>query len=216
MQQIRTLLLLPVFVLFAGLTTAIAQNSAQIGDQVWTSENLNVSYFRNGDPIPQASSTEAWVQASQNHQPAWCYYNNDPANGSKYGKLYNFFAVTDPRGLAPEGWHIPSDDEWKTLINYFGGEAMAGIAIKSRRIWRPDGNFSSGSGFEGLPAGRRLSNGAFIDQGHWGIWWTASGYSSTGAYARRITDMEAYLERYNYSMRSGFPVRCVRDLGLVE
>ena len=91
------------------------QNSVKIGDQTWMSTNLNVSKFRNGDPIPEIKTEEEWINAGKNKQPAWCYYNNDPSNGSKYGKLYNWWAVKDPRGLAPEGWHIPSSGEFSYL-----------------------------------------------------------------------------------------------------
>ena len=84
-------------------------SSVKIGSQVWATENLNVDRFRNGDPIPQAKTAEEWQNAGNNQQPAWCYYNNDPKNGESYGKLYNWYAVNDRRGLAPQGWHIPSD-----------------------------------------------------------------------------------------------------------
>jgi len=80
-----------------------------IGSQTWMAENLNVSHFLNGDPIPHVQTNEEWLKAAENRRPAWCYYNNDPVNGKKYGKLYNWFAVNDSRGLAPPGWHIPTD-----------------------------------------------------------------------------------------------------------
>lgn len=92
--------------------------SVKIGAQTWMAENLNVSTFRNGDPIPEVKTNEEWEKAGKEGKPAWCYYDNDPVNSSKYGKLYNWFAVNDPRGLAPEGWHIPRVDEWNTLKNY--------------------------------------------------------------------------------------------------
>lgn len=96
----------------------IQYNSVKIGNQVWMSENLNVSTFRNGDPIPEAKTNEEWDRAGANKQPAWCYYNNDPRNGAKYGKLYNWFAINDPRGLAPEGWHVSNLDDWNILDLY--------------------------------------------------------------------------------------------------
>ncbi|MBK7446999.1 MAG: fibrobacter succinogenes major paralogous domain-containing protein [Ignavibacteria bacterium] len=82
------------------------------------SENLEVSVFRNGDLIPEAQKDSEWKNAGDSGKPAWCHYKNNPANGKKYGKLYNWYAVNDSRGLAPEGWHIPSDTEWTELINY--------------------------------------------------------------------------------------------------
>ena len=103
-----------------------------IGSQVWTSKNLNVSTYRNGDVIPQVQDQEAWATLTTG---AWCYYNNDPANGTKYGKLYNWYAVNDARGLAPQGYHIPNDAEWHILLNYLGGHDVAGTKMKSSSGW---------------------------------------------------------------------------------
>ena len=113
--------------------------SVKIGTQTWMTENLNVSTFRNGDPIPEAKTKEEWESAGTNHQPAWCYYDNDPKNGAKYGKLYNWYAVIDSRGLAPEGWHVPSDAEWTTLKSNLGDDS--GNTMKSKSGW---GNFQTG------------------------------------------------------------------------
>lgn len=82
-------------------------SSVKIGNAEWMIQNLNLAYFRNGDPIPQAKTDAEWISAGENEQPAWCYYENDPENGKIYGKLYNYYAVNDSRGLAPEGWRIP-------------------------------------------------------------------------------------------------------------
>ncbi len=100
----------------------IYAQSVTIGTQVWSTKNLDVSTFRNGDPIPQAKSDEEWSVAMDNQQPAWCYYDNNPSESAKYGKLYNWYAVNDPRGLAPSGWHIPCDVEWTVLDNYLKGD----------------------------------------------------------------------------------------------
>ncbi len=107
--------------------------SVKIGNQTWMAENLNVSTFRNGDPIPQAKTNEEWEKAGKDGRPAWCYYENDPKNGAKYGKLYNWHAVNDSRGLAPTGWHIPTDAEWTTLDNQLGD--AAGKKMKSTSGW---------------------------------------------------------------------------------
>jgi uncharacterized protein (TIGR02145 family) len=107
--------------------------SVKIGTQIWTSENLNISTFRNADPIPEARTDEEWKKAGEEGKPAWCYYDNDPKNGTKYGRLYNWYAVNDPRGLAPEGWHVPSEEEWKTLENYLGVDP--GKKMKSTSGW---------------------------------------------------------------------------------
>jgi uncharacterized protein (TIGR02145 family) len=107
--------------------------SVKIGTQTWMTENLNVERFRNGDLISQAKTNEEWERAGKNKQPAWCYYDNDPKNGAKYGKLYNWYAVNDPRGLAPAGCHIPSADEWTTLGDQLGSDP--GKKMKSTSGW---------------------------------------------------------------------------------
>jgi uncharacterized protein (TIGR02145 family) len=106
-----------------------------IGTQVWTTKNLDVATFRNGDAIPQAKTDEEWEAAGDNKQPAWCYHENNTANGTKHGKLYNWYAVNDVRGLAPTGYHIPTDEEWTVLSTFLGGEDVAGKKMKSTSGW---------------------------------------------------------------------------------
>jgi uncharacterized protein (TIGR02145 family) len=103
----------------------------KIDSQIWMNQNLNVNTFRNGEPIPHAKSKDEWIKAVEKKQPAWCYYENDPKNGAKYGKLYNWYAVNDPRGLAPAGWHVPSDAEWTKLENFLGTDAGKKMKITS-------------------------------------------------------------------------------------
>jgi uncharacterized protein (TIGR02145 family) len=107
-----------------------------IGTQTWTAINLNVATFRNGDPIPEAKSPKEWKAASDNKQAAWCYYENNAANGTKFGKLYNWYAVVDARGLAKAGWHIPTDEEWTVLFDFLGGNDVAG---KKMGTWKCKG-----------------------------------------------------------------------------
>jgi uncharacterized protein (TIGR02145 family) len=118
-----------------------------IGSQTWMAENLNVSKFRNGDLIPKAKTKEDWEQAGKNKQPAWCYYNNDPTNSAKFGILYNWYAVNDPRGLSPAGYHIPTDAEWTSLTTFLGGVEAAGKKMKSASGWK---NYTSG-GYAACP-----------------------------------------------------------------
>lgn len=107
--------------------TEVAEGKVKIGEQIWKIHNLNIEEFRNGNTILKTVTDEDWEKANENHQPAWSYYNNKRSNGKKYGKLYNWYAVNDPRGLAPIGWHIPSDTEWTTLTNSLGGNKEAGV-----------------------------------------------------------------------------------------
>jgi uncharacterized protein (TIGR02145 family) len=182
-------------------------NAIIIGNQIWMTKNLNVDKFRNGDPIPEAKTDEEWENAGEDKQPAWCYYNNDPANGEKFGKLYNWYAVNDPRGLAPEGWHIPSDAEWTQLTGYLGGESVAGTKMKSSSDWGKDGNGTNESGFSGLPGGYR----GFNDFGLYGYWWSSTESGTNYAWYRYLVYGNGSVSRTNFGKEGGFSVRCLRD-----
>ena len=129
----KKLLLLTLAI--ATLTSMVYSQTVTIGTQVWSTKNLDVSTFRNGDPIPQAKSDDEWAKAGENKQAAWCYYKNDPANGAKYGKLYNWYAVNDPRGLAPVGYHIPTTEEWGVLAKILGNDSTTGPKLKTINGW---------------------------------------------------------------------------------
>jgi uncharacterized protein (TIGR02145 family) len=187
--------------------------SVKIGDQVWMKRNLNVSHFRNGEPIPEARTNEEWVKAGAEGKPAWCYYDNNPKNEKIYGKLYNWHAVNDPRVLAPERWHVPSDKEWKKLIDYLGGSKVAGGKMKTTGTthWEsPNSGATNKIGFSGLPGGYRSFNGTFYDVGSFGYWWSSTEYSSTIAWVRDLNYYDASANGY-YFKELGFSVRCVRD-----
>ena len=160
-----------LFIAFLVILSFGFSQTVIIGTQTWTSLNLDVAAFRNGDVIPQVKTNEEWEVAGNNKQAAWCYYDNDPANGPKYGKLYNWYAVNDPRGLAPAGWHVPTDEEWTVLSTFLGGEDVAGEKMKSSLVWSENGNRNNISGFSGLPGGCRA--GDFNNVGSLGYWWSA-------------------------------------------
>jgi uncharacterized protein (TIGR02145 family) len=186
-------------------------NTVHIGSQVWMSANLNVSHFRNGDIIPEAEGADEWKKAGNEGRPAWCYYDNDPVNGRSYGKLYNWYAVNDPRGLAPYGWHIPSTLEWTALSDYLGGEGVAGDKMKSTSGWKSNGNGTNVSGFAGLPGGFRNDAGAFSDVGNVGFWWSSTETSTTNAWYRSLYYNNGNINRLNDDKQDGFSVRCLRD-----
>jgi uncharacterized protein (TIGR02145 family) len=118
-----------------------------IGKQVWMLENLNVSTFKNGVAIPEVQDNDAWYKAGENKQPAWCYYDNDPKNGAKFGKLYNWYAVIDTNGLCPQGWHVPTDAEWDTLVAYLGGEYIAGVKMKANPVMKKEDRYYETGGY---------------------------------------------------------------------
>ena len=152
-----------------------AYPTVKICNQIWTAKNLNVSHYRNGDIIPQITDTAQWASLTTG---AWCWYNNDSATyGTTYGKLYNWYAVNDSRGLAPEGWHVPSDGEWTILETCLGGAAIAGGKLKERDTihWiNPNTGASDSIGFIGLPGGGCTTDGRFLQIGTNTHWWSST------------------------------------------
>jgi uncharacterized protein (TIGR02145 family) len=183
-----------------------------ICDQDWMIKNLDVDHYRNGDPIPQVTDPAIWATLTTG---AWCWYANNSANGPVYGKLYNWFAVNDPRGLAPVGWHVPSDAEWTTLTDCLGGESVAGGKMKEAGTthWQsPNTGADNSSGFTGLPGGARDPNGTFtVDFGYVGFWWSSTEYNTANAWDRDLYYGNAIAYRYYNGKAIGFSVRCVRD-----
>ena len=185
--------------------------SIKIGDQIWMSENLDVDRFRNGDIIHEAKTKEDWKRAGQTGQSAWCYYENNEANGRRHGKLYNWHAVNDDRGLAPEGWHISTDKEWSILIDMLGGENEAGKKIKSVEGWMDNGNGLNESNFTGLPSGYRDDLGYFYNIGTNGYWWSSTEFKSNRAWTRYLDSQDSIAKRNSSSKVNGFSVRCLKD-----
>jgi uncharacterized protein (TIGR02145 family) len=191
-----------------------AYSLVTICSQVWTKTNLNVTHYRNGDVIPQVTDATQWATLTTG---AWCYYNNDSANGAIYGKLYNWYAVHDTRGLAPVGFHIPTDSEWTTLTTCLGGEIVAGGKMKETGTnhWiSPNTNATNSSGFACLPGGYR-SNFTMLpnSKGYQAWFWSSSEYDNTNAWFRYIINNNESVNRnsYDYSKIFGFSVRCIKD-----
>ena len=196
------------------------ENEIKIGNQTWTSKNLDVETFRNGEVIPQVQDQEEWANLTT---AAWCYYENESDNGKIYGKLYNWYAVNDPRGLAPKGYHIPTDAEWTILTDYLGGDYLGGGVIqgdpragtgdkmKSTSGWQNNDNGNNISGFAGLPGGYRENKGNFYYGGAYGNWWSSSEGSTSYAWYRNLYSIEGYVFRSYGTKQNGFSVRCLKD-----
>lgn len=185
----------------------------KICNQIWTKTNLNVSKYRNGDIIPQVTDAATWSKLGTG---AWCYYENITANGTTYGKLYNGWAINDPRGLAPIGWHIPSDDEWEVLITCLGEKIVAGGKMKETgtMLWQnPNGSATNSSGFTAIPGGSRAgsADGQFINIGYVGNWWSSSIDGPFGLWVRNLTSSNGAVYRYSYGRNHGLSVRCIKD-----
>ncbi len=201
--------------------------AVRIGTQVWMVKNLDVETYRNGEPIRHCRTVEEWKDANSKMEGAWCYYENSDSLGAIYGKLYNWHAVNDPRGLAPEGWHVPTDDEWKELemclgmtqaeadlVGYRGTDQESQLADRAD-LWddgklENDANFGI-SGFSAFPGGYRGNNGTFHLVGYNGFWWSSTESSTDYAYYRTLGYNTTGVGRNYYNMDYGYSVRCVRD-----
>ena len=179
----------------------------KISSQKWMAENLNVSFYRNGDSIPQVKSGTEWAKLKTG---AWCYYANKTENGIKYGKLYNWYAVNDPRGLAPKGFHVPSDEEWDELIISLGIEE-SGVKVKAKRGWKMTEYATNESGFSGLPGGYRYNVGPFLYEGNNGCFWSSTGSANNKAWGRTLSHSVSDIGRDDGNMGSGLSVRCILD-----
>jgi uncharacterized protein (TIGR02145 family) len=183
-----------------------------IGNQIWETKNLNTEKFQNGDIIIHAKTNEEWTKAGEDGIPAWCYYNNDPANGAKYGKLYNWYAVNDPRGLSSNDWHIPSETEWVTLSTYLGGDKIAGSKMKSTNNWQANGNGTNESGFNGFPGGFRDFDGAFNNIGIEGYWWSTAKYGNYFAWSNNLNYAKSNAQMSFTDLGCGFSIRLVKEI----
>jgi uncharacterized protein (TIGR02145 family) len=195
-----------------------------IGNQIWSKMNLDVTTYSDGTPIPQVSDPDAWWELETG---AWCYYENDPANGNTYGKLYNWYAVAgiynaasakNPalrKKLAPIDWHVPSEKEWTDLFNFLGGKTEAGGKMKSTDVslWKkPNTAATNSSGFTGLPGGSRTGGyGFFFNIGMDGGWWCSSKLNATGALIRSLNFNNGEASNGSDNKKNGYSVRCIRD-----
>jgi uncharacterized protein (TIGR02145 family) len=200
-------------------------HTVTIGTQVWMVENLRVTKYQNGDPVSNVTDASQWGTLKAG---AYCNYNNDVTYVSTYGYLYNWYAVNDSRKLAPNGWHVPSTDEWTTLNNYLtdnnygfegsGGDVAKALAAKSGwTINGSNGNIgkdqttNNASGFTALPGGSRLNNGTFYGLLNYGYWWSSTDGGSGLAYSRDLYYDLNIIHPSNDYKEDGFSVRCLKD-----
>ena len=177
-----------------------------INGEEWFRENLKTNRYANGDTIENVPTPGDWGLRTSG---AWAYYNNDISNNSNFGKLYNWYAVSDVRGLCPTGWHVATDADWTSLSANYGTDAVAGKELKATALWTTPNTNTNSSGFGALPGGGRGSLN-FGDLFNKGFWWTNTAYSSA-AWARRMEFSSNTLIRYSEDTKYGFSVRCVKD-----
>jgi len=182
----------------------------KIGSYIWMTKNLNVNRFSNGDTIPEAKTEEEWYLAGKYKRPAWCYYNNDPKMGEKYGRMYNYFAVTDRRGLAPRNYYVATEDAWNELITHAGGVNKAGYFLKSKYGWSGNGNGLNEVSFTALPGGWRNFHGEFSSVGNNTFWWMEGGFIN-GSTLVRMSSLNTEVVFGTASVDSyGGYVRCIK------
>lgn len=180
----------------------------KIGTQTWMMENLKTTHYRNGDPIPNLADQTAW---KSDMTGAYCTYDNDLKNGETYGKLYNWYAVHHTSGLAPAGWHIPTEAEWIVLYNYIGGTRESGLKIQDTNpvYWAYNMIGTNETKFSGLPGGSRNFNGIFESLSFSAMWWTdtSNNLLSVGF----DLYVKGYIERFENDKKYGFSVRCIKN-----
>jgi uncharacterized protein (TIGR02145 family) len=185
-------------------------NAVTIGNQVWMLENLKTTKYSNGDPIPNVTDSAEWRNLSAG---AYCNYNNDIKNGNIYGRLYNWYAVNDPRQIAPKGWHVASEAEWEALISYLGGEKIAGMKLRETGTahWRsPNPGANNESGFTALPGGYREYTKTFTGLSMGATFFTSTEKDEVNAWSYFILP-QAQIGKSSYSKLHGRAVRCVKD-----
>ena len=204
--------MLPAFQAVQYKNSGIVSPLVTIGTQIWMTKNLDVTTYRDGTPIPQVTDPTAWANLTTG---AWCYYNNGPVNGPIYGKLYNWYGVNDPRGLAPLGYHVPTDSEHSTLTTFLGGGNLAGGKMKEigNSHWKNPNSANNESGFTALPGGYRYYSidVSFSSILGYGLWWTTTESSSTHAWYSYLYYLDENSYRSASNKKIGLSVRCIKD-----
>jgi uncharacterized protein (TIGR02145 family) len=181
--------------------------AVRIGNQIWMVDNLDKEIFNNGDSIAEVMSDADWVRMGKEGKPAMCWYENEPGSTKGDGRLYNWYAVNDPRGLAPPGWRIPAESDWNELAEYLGGAREAGNALKDTLFWK---DASGQTHFSALPGGGRDEEGLFRDGEMLAAWWI-QGEGQGRAIGPRPGLRNWWWFRNNGKKENGFNVRCLKE-----
>ena len=184
-------------------------NTVIIGDQVWMAENLIVTHYRNGDEIPTGYSNNDWTTLSTG---AYAVYSDNSANVVTYGNLYNWYALDDNRKIAPEGWHIPTDDEWQVVVDYLGGNPGGKLKKTGTTHWSsPNTGATNESGFTALPGGYRVFGGSYNYMGTFCYFWSSTETNTSSGWYRKLYYNSSEVHRVRNNKHYGFSVRCVRN-----
>lgn len=183
--------------------------TVKIGNQTWMAENLNVITFRNGDTIPGVYDEEEWILGAAFMEPARMDIDFDEENGQFFGKLYNYLAISDERGIAPDGWRVPTDEDWKILAEALGGPAAATAKLKSADGW-VENNGTNESGFEGYPLGMIEEDGYYDGLGFSGYWWSITQEEDGFVINRNLAENKFPFEKALSCPFNGLSVRLVK------
>ena len=185
--------------------------SVVIGPQEWMGSNLQATHYRNGDLIRQVNDIHEWRNSTTG---SMCWYEGESQHGQVFGCLYNWYAVNDPRGLAPEGWRVPEDKDWQDLVDFLGGSDLAGGALKhsSSNHWkRPNAGASNSSGFSAMPGGFRSLYGDFDHLGYYGYYWSSTPYYGKNcAWIRVLGYFDSKVIHTGGAVECGYSVRCIK------
>lgn len=187
-----------------------------IGKQIWMAHNLCVTQFQNGDPIDEVKTKEDWENAGMEGKPAYCYYNNIPENEKNYGVLYNWFTLADQRGIVPDGWRIPTNADWDELIEYLGGNRIAGKKMKAPESWMTKDNGESGNGsnesaFNAYPGGHRNFIGQFHRFNLSCSWWSAYNHSDKTNWFYYLDYNSDKIEKGIADLEDGLSIRLIKN-----
>ena len=201
-------------------------SSVKIGTQVWSDANLSVNVFLNGDTIPQAKTSEEWNAFVDAEEPAWCYYDFDSVNNNVHGKLYNWYATNDSRGIAPKGWHVATNEDWELLIKTAGGKVEAGHTLKSKTGWEDLSgnaleNLMNEYEFGAVPTGELHRDGVFSSLKSMGVWWTSTSYDGPVRWGENKNDLAWNIVLWysetmpiklnSFTKKGSGAIRCVRN-----
>jgi len=197
--------------------------TVKIGTQTWMAENLKTTHYRDGSEIPNVTDKDSWSKLATS---AYCNYNNSTDTANTYGSLYNWYAVNDSRKLCPQGWHVPTDAEWKTLemalgmskteankTGWRGTDEGGKLKETGTTHWNsPNTGATNTNSFTALPGGYCEFDGTFLNIGNYCLWWTATEAGTTKVWDRGLNNNNANMYRYNSSYKgAGFSVRCLKD-----
>lgn len=221
----NSILILSIFIFFSCTDSEepqadqIPSNGIQIGNQIWMKKNLDVKTFRNGDPIQESKTTEDWIRLYNEKKPAWTTFEWDENSEKNYGVIYNYYAIIDPRGIAPEGWRIPTSTDFFNLVEFNGGKNSAPIKLMSRDLWveNPGNNES---GFNATPGSEIWIGGSFGFKNEYVTYWTTSSNISGNPILfgisclpqRRVYFVEDEpLQRLIELQKAGLYIRCIKE-----